>query len=110
MPYGLDRRVTFRLHLWFQRGLVCSLVLGSLVLAAGCGPTSSTPIAPPAASTPVTTPAPMASSRGQQLAVTAVTTLGGEEIFLEVAATPQQQAMGLMYRDALPDDRGMLFP
>ncbi len=52
----------------------------------------------------------MADSRGQQLAVTAVTTLGSEEIFLEVAATPQQQALGLMYRDALPDDRGMLFP
>ncbi len=52
----------------------------------------------------------MADPRGQQLAVTAVTTLGGEEIFLEVAATPQQQALGLMYRDALPSDRGMLFP
>ena len=52
----------------------------------------------------------MADPRGQQLAITAVTTLGGEEIFLEVATTPQQQAMGLMYRDALPDDRGMLFP
>ncbi|MBE9138336.1 DUF192 domain-containing protein [Nodosilinea sp. LEGE 07088] len=89
--------------------------MGTLVLASGCGPTQSTAISTPAASTPVTTTAPtatapMASSRGQQLAVTAVTTLGGEEIFLEVAATPQQQAMGLMYRDALPDDRGMLFP
>jgi hypothetical protein len=52
----------------------------------------------------------MADPRGQQLAVTAMTTLGGEEIFLEVAATPQQQALGLMYRDALPSDRGMLFP
>jgi uncharacterized membrane protein (UPF0127 family) len=52
----------------------------------------------------------MADPRGQQLAVTAVTTLGGEDIFLEVATTPQQQAMGLMYRDPLPDDRGMLFP
>ncbi|MBE9112881.1 DUF192 domain-containing protein [Nodosilinea sp. LEGE 07298] len=52
----------------------------------------------------------MTDPRGQQLAVTAVTTLGGEDIFLEVATTPQQQAMGLMYRDPLPDDRGMLFP
>lgn len=47
---------------------------------------------------------------GQQLPITAKTVLGGEEIFLEVAATPSQQAMGLMYRDALPDDRGMVFP
>jgi uncharacterized membrane protein (UPF0127 family) len=44
------------------------------------------------------------------LPITAVTTLGGEEIFLEVATTPQQQSLGLMYRDALPADRGMLFP
>ncbi|QQE65273.1 hypothetical protein GFS31_19590 [Leptolyngbya sp. BL0902] len=47
---------------------------------------------------------------GQQLPITAKTTLGGKEIFLEVAATPAQQALGLMYRDALPDDRGMVFP
>lgn len=52
----------------------------------------------------------MADPRGQQLAVTAVTTLGGEDIFLEVAETSRQQALGLMYRDALPSDRGMLFP
>jgi uncharacterized membrane protein (UPF0127 family) len=44
------------------------------------------------------------------LPITAVTTLGGQEIFLEVATTPQQQSLGLMYREALPDDRGMLFP
>ena len=47
---------------------------------------------------------------GQQLPITAKTLLGGEEIFLEVAETPAQQALGLMYRDALPDDRGMIFP
>lgn len=50
------------------------------------------------------------ASLGQQLPITAKTILGGEEIFLEVAETPTQQAMGLMYRDALPDDRGMVFP
>jgi uncharacterized membrane protein (UPF0127 family) len=57
----------------------------------------------------MTTDASMPDPRGQQLPLTAVTTLGGEEIFLEVATTPQQQSLGLMYRDALPDDRGMLF-
>ncbi|NJN02597.1 MAG: DUF192 domain-containing protein [Leptolyngbyaceae cyanobacterium RM1_1_2] len=30
-------------------------------------------------------------------------------IQLEVAVTPQQQALGLMYRAELPPDRGMLF-
>lgn len=48
--------------------------------------------------------------RAQQLPITAKTVLGGEEIFLEVAATPAQQSLGLMYRDPLPDDRGMVFP
>ncbi|WP_242026890.1 DUF192 domain-containing protein [Phormidium tenue] len=97
-----------------RQSLVLSLMLSALVLGAGCGPTPST-TEPPATtdnapSTPTATETPMADPRGQQLAVTAVTTLGGEEIFLEVAATPQQQALGLMYRDALPSDRGMLFP
>lgn len=47
---------------------------------------------------------------GQMLPITAQTDIGGEVIDLEVAQTPQQQAMGLMYRTALPDNRGMLFP
>ncbi|XGB43185.1 MAG: DUF192 domain-containing protein [Nodosilinea sp. LVE1205-7] len=46
----------------------------------------------------------------QQLPVTAVVHLGQEEIFLEVASTPEQQSLGLMYRDPLPNDRGMVFP
>jgi uncharacterized protein len=48
--------------------------------------------------------------QGQQLPISARAELGGEEILLEVAETPMQQAMGLMFRPALPDDRGMLFP
>jgi len=47
---------------------------------------------------------------GQQLPVTAQVELGGEVIKLEVARTPQQQAMGLMYREKLALNRGMLFP
>jgi uncharacterized protein len=47
---------------------------------------------------------------GQTLPITAKTQLGGKMFQLEVAETPEQQAMGLMYRPALPDDRGMLFP
>lgn len=103
-----------------RQSLILSLMLSALMLGAGCGPTPSTTDPPSttelpsttgnAPSTPTATETPMADPRGQQLAVTAVTTLGGEEIFLEVAATPQQQALGLMYRDALPGDRGMLFP
>lgn len=47
---------------------------------------------------------------GQMLPVTAKAKLKSAVIELEVARTPEQQAMGLMYRSALPDDRGMLFP
>ncbi len=48
--------------------------------------------------------------QGQTLPISAQAILPeGKKINLEVAKTPQQQMMGLMYRPALPDDRGMLF-
>lgn len=47
---------------------------------------------------------------GQQLPITAQVELAGELIKLEVARTPQEQAMGLMYREELAPNRGMLFP
>lgn len=36
--------------------------------------------------------------------------LGGERFTVELAETPEKQALGLMFRDHLPDDQGMLFP
>ena len=48
--------------------------------------------------------------QGQMLPITATVKIGGETIKLEVAQTPQQQALGLMFRESLADDRGMLFP
>jgi uncharacterized membrane protein (UPF0127 family) len=47
---------------------------------------------------------------GQLLPVSVNTILGAGGIGLEVAQTPQEQAIGLMFRTELPDDRGMLFP
>lgn len=47
---------------------------------------------------------------GQVLPIEAQAILGGEAIALEVARTPAQQALGLMYRTQLPDSQGMLFP
>lgn len=35
--------------------------------------------------------------------------LAGERFTVELATTPGEQALGLMYRDQLPDDHGMLF-
>lgn len=48
---------------------------------------------------------------GQLLPIEAKAMMGNEVIELEVTRTPQQQQLGLMYRDqaSLPDNRGMLF-
>lgn len=46
----------------------------------------------------------------QNLPVSAKLLINNEEIELEIAKTPQQQAIGLMYRSSLPFNRGMLFP
>lgn len=48
--------------------------------------------------------------QGQTLPATATANIAGEVIQLEVARTPLQQATGLMYRESLADDRGMMFP
>lgn len=50
------------------------------------------------------------SNKGQVLPITAKASIAEATIDLEVAKTPAQQAMGLMFRDALPDNRGMYFP
>ncbi|MBD2529396.1 DUF192 domain-containing protein [Nostoc flagelliforme FACHB-838] len=72
----------------------------------GCSvPTTANPPTPTSASQ---TPAP--ENLGQTLPISAKAIIpNGTTIQLEVVQTPQQQAMGLMYRPALPDDRGMLF-
>jgi uncharacterized membrane protein (UPF0127 family) len=47
---------------------------------------------------------------GQQLPITGrAVAPSGTTVDLEVARTQQQQEMGLMYRTALPSNRGMLF-
>ncbi len=46
---------------------------------------------------------------GQSLPISAQVEIGDRILGLEVAKTVEQQAMGLMYRNTLADDRGMLF-
>jgi len=58
---------------------------------------------------PQTKPKPV-EELGQYLPITAIATISGREIQLEVANTPSQQERGLMFRPPLADDRGMLFP
>jgi uncharacterized protein len=52
---------------------------------------------------------PTAEFLGQMLPITATAAIANTTIHLEVARTPEQQALGLMYRTSLADDRGMLF-
>jgi uncharacterized protein len=52
---------------------------------------------------------PAATTSGQVLPISAKANIADRPIELEVAKTPEQQAMGLMYRTSLPDNRGMLF-
>ncbi|MBD2625938.1 DUF192 domain-containing protein [Trichormus variabilis] len=76
------------------------------VLLMGCSP-------PTAANPPTNTSDSQVQtlvSKGQNLPISAQATIpNGTKIKLEVARTPEQQMMGLMYRPALPDDQGMLF-
>lgn len=56
------------------------------------------------------TPVQGSANLGQTLPITAQAVVpNGTKIDLEVASTPEQQAKGLMYRSALPNNRGMLF-
>lgn len=47
---------------------------------------------------------------GQILPLTGTADIKGQTFDLEIAATPQQQQIGLMFRSELPANRGMLFP
>ncbi|WP_370583756.1 DUF192 domain-containing protein [Oxynema sp. CENA135] len=85
-----------------------TMVLLSLNLF-GCTPpaTSGEPTPEPPAPSPsgVRTPA-----LGQRLPIEATLKVGEVEIELEVARSPAQKAIGLMHRDRLDPNRGMLFP
>ncbi|MEB3179053.1 MAG: DUF192 domain-containing protein [Nostocaceae cyanobacterium] len=78
------------------------MVMGIFIL--GC----STPAAPPRGK--IDSQAQPTQNLGQMLPITARAVLPNRtKVDLEVARTPEQQAMGLMYRESLPDKRGMLF-
>jgi len=51
-----------------------------------------------------------AKGQPQHLPVEAEVTIAGRRFELEVARTPEQQRLGLMFRTDLPPDRGMWFP
>lgn len=55
-------------------------------------------------------PEAAASATMQDEKLDLITATGTRSITIEVARTPEQQAKGLMFRNHLDDDRGMLFP
>jgi uncharacterized protein len=90
------------------------LAIGLSICLLGCSPTF--PAANAGASDILASQSPIATSSGQVLPISAKANIvdrplaePSERIELEVAKTPEQQAMGLMYRTSLPDNRGMLF-
>lgn len=62
----------------------------------------------PQAPSPLANPQTLAAA--QMLPITAQTRIGETTLDLEVAHTPQEQALGLMFRSSLPPHQGMLFP
>lgn len=88
-------------------GLTAGLAIGLAscsVVANGSDATGAMPVAE-AISTPT-----VQEDLAQVLPISAEVTIGDQVVQLEVARTAAEQTQGLMYRPALPDDRGMLFP
>ena len=82
------------------------------VLLIGCVPVPPDTSSPEATTTsPETAQPTTATPKGQVLPITATAEVESSGILfgLEVAETSEQQQLGLMYRDYLPDNRGMLF-
>ncbi len=80
------------------------MLLGILLMGCSMQTTAKSPTPTPSATTQTAAPA------GQTLPISAKATVpNGTTIELEVAKTQEQQEKGLMYRPALPDNRGMLF-
>jgi uncharacterized membrane protein (UPF0127 family) len=88
-----------------NRWLILLPMLLSVVLISCSEPT---PAKPP--SSRVDSQLSASPPSGQTLPISGVAIVpNGTKINLEVARTPQEQEIGLMYRKNLPDDRGMLF-
>lgn len=83
------------------------LSIGVIVFLLGCSPNLR--VANADVTGTLASQSTLAVSEGQVLPISARARIADRPIELEVAKTPEQQAMGLMYRTSLPDNRGMLF-
>jgi uncharacterized membrane protein (UPF0127 family) len=64
----------------------------------------------PAQNVPADTVDPRAQTGLQEVSLTIRSKTGEHRFTVEVAATPDQQERGLMFRKSLAPDRGMIFP
>ncbi|UBF29530.1 DUF192 domain-containing protein [Kovacikia minuta CCNUW1] len=101
-----------RLWLVGQRQLISLIVLELLLISCSPPVPAAAPdrITAPPASNSHSSSAQVQANSAQVLPISSQVKIANQVIQLEVARTPEQQAMGLMYRTELPDDRGMLFP
>ena len=83
------------------------LSIGVTLFLLGCSP--SLPAANANATGILASQSPTATTSDRVLPISARARIADRPIELEVAKTAEQQAMGLMYRTSLADDRGMLF-
>jgi uncharacterized protein len=93
-------------HLKFF-GITCGLA-GMLLLATMIPALSVPPIKADSPSVP-SSPDLQTKPLGQKLPLSAKMTVKGQTILMEVARTPEEQTIGLMYRTQLAADRGMVF-
>jgi uncharacterized protein len=88
--------------------------IGLSILLLGCTSASpeatATPPSPEAQSPSPSLTSQATGMQGQSLPISAEVEVAGQTIQLEVASTPQQQEIGLMFRTELASNRGMLFP
>ncbi|MEL7051724.1 MAG: DUF192 domain-containing protein [Cyanobacteria bacterium J06555_13] len=114
MSVYADRRSRFLRPNFFWQGLLRSATLPLILLVAMFVSSCSSPDVPSLEdgelAVEAEAPEITLNGPGQLLPVSAIATMNGESIELEIAETPQQQSLGLMFRSQLPDNRGMLFP
>lgn len=108
---GRSIRKSNRKSKQWTRRMALLLLLGTLLI--GCTDVSE-PVVESSGEPAVSATEPdkeiTLSGPGQLLEVSAIAQIKDQPFQLEVAQTPQQQSLGLMFRSELPDNRGMLFP
>lgn len=87
-----------------QKQVLVGLSLGLLLLSC-----STTEAKPPSTQMRSPMSSPSGAPMGQVLPLSAFFQVSNETIQLEVARSPEEQAIGLMYRTSLANNRGMLF-